>query len=117
MGTNYYAVRARPTINEPIHIGKSSIGWLFLFQAQNQKYTEPPVVWNTFDQLKQWLEEFTVNRKEYVIIDEYDQVIPYIKFIEFVERKQNDERCKGNPENFTYDRNINGYRFTDEDFC
>lgn len=35
MGTNYYAVKNRPTVCSPIHIGKSSSGWLFLFHEQN----------------------------------------------------------------------------------
>lgn len=33
MGTNYYAVMKKPTIADPIHIGKSSIGWKFLFHS------------------------------------------------------------------------------------
>lgn len=116
MGTNFYAVRTRPTTEGPIHIGKSSIGWLFCFQTQNQKYSEPPVVWNTFEQVKAWLKKYTVETKEYVIIDEYDSIIYYDEFVEFVERKQNDKRCKENPDNFTYDRNVNGYRFADDEF-
>ena len=35
MGTNYYVVRDRPSQMEPVHIGKSSIGWLFGFQDQD----------------------------------------------------------------------------------
>ena len=54
MGTNYYAVRTRPTTDEPIHIGKASLGWKFLFQAMDEKYNEPPVVWNTYDQVYEW---------------------------------------------------------------
>lgn len=38
MGTNYYAVKKKPTIAEPLHIGKSSCGWKFLFHEVN-KYT------------------------------------------------------------------------------
>lgn len=26
-------------------------------------------------------------------------------------------KCKDNPDNFTYSRNVDGYRFSDEEFC
>ena len=58
---------------------------------------------------------FDVDFKNYVIIDEYDEVISYNDFIEMVERKQ--EQFKDNPDNFTYNRNVNGYRFDDREFC
>lgn len=112
MGTNYYAVRNRPTTDEPIHIGKSSIGWKFLFQAQNNNWNNPPVVWNTYEQVRDWLKKYTVESTEYVIIDEYDEIITYDKFLELVKNKQDIE----NPDNFTYCRNVNGYRFTDSEF-
>lgn len=117
MGTNYYAVKNRPTTAEPIHIGKSSIGWLFLFHTQNDKWNDPPVVWNTFDQVKEWLYENTVKNNTYVIINEYDEVIEYDEFIELVESKQSDEHCLNNKDNFVYSKNVNGYRFSDEEFC
>ena len=113
MGTNYYAVRTRPTTDEPIHIGKASIGWKFLFQAMDEKYNEPPVVWNTYDQVYEWLYKHTVESNDYVIIDEYDEVISFDDFIELVEEKQNEN----NKDDFTYARNVNGYRFTDGWFC
>jgi hypothetical protein len=86
MGTNYYVVRTRPTIQEPVHIGKSSAGWLFHFQTQNEKWYDPPIVWNTFNQVKDWLKKYTVDSKEYVIIDEYDRIISLDEFLEMVER-------------------------------
>ena len=90
MGTNYYAVRTRPTTDEPIHIGKASLGWKFLFQAMDEKYNEPPVVWNTYDQVYEWLYKHTVESNDYVIIDEYDEVISFDDFIKLVEEKQNE---------------------------
>lgn len=118
MGTNYYAVRNRPTTRDPIHIGKSSIGWMFNFQSQNETWEEPPVVWNTFNQVKDWLKKYTVDSNEFVIIDEYDEIIQYEDFIQLVEDKQNDEQCRSNPENFYYGvRNVDGYRFSDSEFC
>ena len=112
MGTNYYAVRTRPTTDRPIHIGKSSYGWKFLFRTQNENWNEPPVVWRTFDQVYEWLYKYTVESDNYVIIDEYDEVISFEDFIKMVEDKQSVE----NPDNFTYDKNVNGYRFADCEF-
>lgn len=114
IGTNYYVVRNRPTTADPYHIGKSSIGWMFHFQTQNERWDEPPVVWNTYKQLKDWLIKHTVESNEFVIIDEYDEIITYDDFIELVEEKQ--KRDKDNPENFYYARNVDGYRFSDQEF-
>ena len=38
MGTNYYVIPNRPSVEEPIHIGKSSMGWMFLFQDVSEPY-------------------------------------------------------------------------------
>ena len=116
MGTNYYAVRNRPSVESPIHIGKSSVGWLFNFQAQNDTWREPPVVWNTINQVRAWVNEYVVERKEYVIMNEYDEIVPPDELFEMIENKQNDPFCKGNTHNFEYARNVDGYRFTDEEF-
>lgn len=113
MGTNYYAVRTRPTIEDPIHIGKSSMGWKFVFQTHNDKWCEPPVVWNTYEQVYEWLYKNTVESDNYAIINEYDEVISFDDFIKMVELKQQEN----NPDDFTYSRNVNGFRFSDEEFC
>lgn len=113
MGTNYYAVRNRPTTDDPIHIGKSSIGWKFLFQSQNDKYNEPQVIWNTYDQVCEWLHKYTVETDNYVIINEYDEVVSFDDLIKLIEDKQSEH----NPDDFTYARNVNGYRFSDREFC
>lgn len=113
MGTNYYAVRNRASVEEPIHIGKSSAGWFFNFQAQNETWREPPVVWNTIEQVEEWLRKYTVETREYVIIDEYDRIWTYDEFFEMVMNKQNDPFNQKNPDNFAYSRNVNGYRFSD----
>ena len=116
MGCNYYAVKNRPSVSEPIHIGKCSIGWLFHFQAQDDPYHRPPVVWQTYDQVRMWLRDNTMTG-EYVIMNEYDEIIPYDDFIALVEERQNDERCRNNPDNFHGGcRNVDGYRFSDGDF-
>ena len=113
MGTNYYAVRNRPTIDGPIHIGKSSSGWKFNFQSQNEKWSDPPVIWNTYDQVYEWLYKNTVENDGYVIMDEYDEIVSFDEFIRLVENKQ----AEDNPNDFTYARNVNGYRFSDGEFC
>lgn len=113
MGTNYYAVLNRPSVQDPIHIGKSSIGWKFHFQSQNDKWNDPPVVWNTFEQVREWLKANTVDSDKFVIMNEYDQIVSFEDFIDRVQSKQDTE----NDDNFRYCRNVNGYRFSDEEFC
>lgn len=117
MGTNYYAARNRPTTDGPIHIGKSSWGWLFLFQKQNEKYEKPPVIWGTYQQVKDWLYKHTVLKQDFVILDEYDRIISFDEFFEMVDAKQDDPHNKENPDNFKYCENVDGYRFTDSEFC
>ena len=113
MGTNYYAVRNRPTTYDPIHIGKASFGWKFNFQSHNDNWEEPPVVWNTYDQVYEWLYKYTVESDSFVIMNEYDEIISFNDFIRLVEEKQKEN----NPDDFTYSKNVNGYRFYDGDFC
>lgn len=113
MGTNYYAVRNRPTVEDPIHIGKSSAGWKFSFQSHNEKYHEPPIVWNTYDQVYEWLYKQTVESDNYVILNEYDEIVSFDDLIKLIEEKQEED----NPDDFTYARNVNGYRFSDHEFC
>lgn len=118
MGTNYYLVKNGPTVCEPVHIGKSSAGWLFSFQSQNRKWDEPKVVWNTYNQVKDTLKRLTVDSTDYAIINEYDEVISYDDFVAMVDEKQNDEHNRSNPDNFNYHtKNVDGYRFSDEEFC
>lgn len=107
IGTNYYAVKKKPRIVEvydELHLGKSSAGWKFLFNECEQ--------FHNFDEFK----EFILNNKEYVIKDEYDRIIQAQELLDLIERKQNDEICKNNSENFKYSKNIEGYRFSDRDF-
>lgn len=113
MGTNYYAVRNRPSVEEPIHIGKASIGWKFNFQSHNEQYHEPPIVWNTYDQVYEWLYKQTVESDNYVIMNEYDEMVSFDDLIKLIEDKQEED----NKDDFSYARNVNGYRFTDQEFC
>lgn len=104
MGTNYYAIKKVPTCKEPIHIGKSSVGWLFLFNENEY--------WHSYGEVKAWLEaNVNSTTAEYVIIDEYDRIIDYKELIDKIDTKQKDPRNLKNPDNFSYARNVNGYRF------
>lgn len=115
MGTNYYVVKSKPSVNPPIHIGKSSAGWMFLFHEQDDIWRDPPIVWHSFNDIKTWLEEYVVNKRSYVIMDEYDRTIDYREFIEKIETKQKQD--KDNPDNFSFCKNVDGYRFDSSDFC
>ena len=79
MGTNYYAVKKRPTINEPLHIGKSSAGWKFLFQEIN-KYNsfDWDLEIHTFEQWKDFLD--LVEKKQKEKHDEYSKNVNGYRF-------------------------------------
>lgn len=112
MGTNYYAVSTTPTIHEPIHIGKSSMGWKFLFHrvtSWENWVDEKPL--NTFPQWKEFLETHTKSNR-IVIIDEYDRQVELEDLLWLIESKQKEY----NPEDFQWADNIDGYRFTSGEF-
>ena len=115
MGTNYYLVKNGPTCADPVHIGKSSYGWLFCFQ-ETHACNAYEVSWHTWTQVKAELKRLTVDCTDYVIIDEYDRVISYDDFVALVESIQNDPESQ-NPRNFRDGcKNIDGYRFYGDDF-
>ena len=118
MGTNYYAVRNRPSVSEPIHIGKSSAGWMFLFKTQELQFNDPPAVWHSYREVTEWLDEYVGKRKLYVIMDEYDEEIKLEEFYEMIENKQKiTSGDYSRRKNFTYCDNVDGYRFSREEFC
>ena len=43
MGTNYYLVNNRPSIDSGLHIGKSSVGWRFLFHKPSLWDVDKPL--------------------------------------------------------------------------
>ena len=112
MGTNYYAVRNRPSTERAIHIGKSSFGWKFLFHETSDPWHEPPIEWHTYEQVYEWLRKNVVETEEFVIMDEYDREVSFDEFIAMVEDKQSEN----NPEDFKYNKNVGGYRFMDGEF-
>ena len=111
MGTNYYAVPNRPSTKEPIHIGKSSWGWRFLFEYQDESWNEPPVIWRNYEEVKEWLHKYTVDSNEFVIMNEYDEIVPYDEFLDLVEQKQKE------PLHDIHEDVVDGYRFTKGWFC
>lgn len=60
------------------------------------------------------MKKYTVDSTDYVIMDEYDDIISFDDFIAKVEQKQKQDA--DNPDNFTHCRNVDGYRFSDEWF-
>lgn len=76
MGTNHYVRKNHceccNRYDREYHIGKSSWGWAYTFQAYP---------WNKLDSWKNW-KEFLKNE---VIIDEYGDVIDYDEFVSMVE--------------------------------
>lgn len=100
MGTNYYAIpkveepqkkaiyeaikkddyeTAKRLIPKPIHIGKSSIGWAFLFNHNDWKY------FHDMEGLECFLKSST-------IVDEYGSQISYHDFFELIHSKANEKK-------------------------
>ena len=119
MGTNYYVVKNRPSTRGAIaHIGKSSWGWLFLFHKEINIWEDDPIVWTTYEEVMEWLEDNTtgVLFPKYCIIDEYDQIMDYKAFKQMVDEMQQDKKRLENPDNFRHCENVNGYRFDAGEF-
>ena len=113
MGTNYYAVKSKPTICDPIHIGKSSFGWKFLFHRVDKwdNWVTNESLY-TYPQWEKFLTEQTQNGN-IVIMDEYDEVVELEFLLNLIANKQKEN----NKDDFTYSDNIDGYRFTSGEFC
>ena len=105
-------------LREPnqVHIGKSSAGWLFNFQHQDIEIDGVKVKWHSYEDVMSFLKEWVSQKKEFVIIDEYNRVISYTKFKDLVDTKQKDTHNLDNPDNFHYCDNVKGYRFSSGDF-
>lgn len=109
MGTNYYMVKTKPTLLEPLHIGKNSWGWKFLFHSVDS--WEYEVRLNSYEDWKRFI--YTeVEAGNFVILDEYERQLEPDELFEIIDSAQKNE----NPDNFRYNENIDGYRFWDRDF-
>lgn len=99
MGTNFYLeTDFCPCCGKPknkIHLGKSSVGWKFLFKKSD---------------LIQNYNDFLKVIKQGVIVDEYDENISELEMIKLIQRKQKEK---------AHDRccDIEGYNFLGDDFC
>lgn len=111
MGTNYYMVRTRPTLNAPLHIGKHSYGWKFLFHYVAFDYEHEIKLHNYWD----WfIFIYTkVHEGSYVILDECEQEVTPDELFSIIQKAQHNN----NKDDFTYCMNIDGYRFTEGEFC
>ena len=109
MGCNYYVVSKKPTIAKPLHIGKASAGWKFLFHDISENDLEI----HTFPEWKSFLLEHCMPHADCFILDEYDAKIDVFEFLDYIEKKQLED---DNPDNFKNCKNIDGYRFTDGEF-
>lgn len=99
MGTNYYAVKKKPSLyNGALHIGKSSCGWKFCFQGYEDELNIKSI-----EDWKKYLKSDDI-----VILNEYDEEVSYNDFFKLVEEKQKEN----NPDDFKYSINVNNYRFT-----
>lgn len=106
MGTNYYAVKKKPKSlydYSIIHIGKSSCGWKFLFKYHDNE----DLKLRNYNEYK----NFILN-KDYAFYDEYDKEIKGQELLDLIDEKQKNN----NSNNFKYNKNIGGYRFSNEDF-
>lgn len=109
MGTNYYLVKNRPSISSPLHIGKSSAGWRFLFCKPSIWEADVPL--NTFEAWRDYLKEQTENGS-HVIMNEYDEIVGYDWLMRLIESKQSENRVGM----FSCCENVNGYRFASGEF-
>lgn len=110
MGTNYYCMERKISMhNRILHIGKSSLGWKFLFQGYEnaEGIFDDEIYISSVEDWKDYL-----NNPKVIILDEYDSEISYKDFFKMVEEKQKEN----NPEDFRYNANIGGYRFSFRDF-
>ena len=103
MGTNYFLVKTKPTCRAPLHIGKSSIGWRFLFYRPDRWETDD-IPLNTFEQWKEYIYN-CVTSGTHVVIDEYDEVIDPVELFDMIARKQKEksDNMFCNCENFNSD--------------
>ena len=92
---------------EAKHIGKSSWGWLFNFQDQDE--------WHSYEQFKNYITNKD-NMKDKIIINEYNEKLTPKEMLKIIDDKQKDKRNHNNPDNFHYCRNVDGYRFSSGDF-
>lgn len=115
MGTNYYWVANACTHcgrGEEVHIGKSSVGWKFLFHG-GDLYEIGDVC-----SFQEWKKVF---KGCGYIKDEYEDCVSVKEFVEMVEKKQSsgehEDPCAGGCLSMRYWTDKDGYDFSSMDFC
>jgi hypothetical protein len=113
MSCNYYArIKHCPFCgrNDQIHLGKSSIGWTFLLQANNFEY------YHSWQEMKEWL-------RDTVIENEYEERVEIENFIKLVEYKYKEDGALNHQRNDKYNipekfvtTDPEGYEFHNGDF-
>lgn len=88
MGTNYYEQGKEPCTccgrpYEPLHIGKSSVGWCFSLHVTDE-----------IPDLKAWLDRWN---SETVILDEYGKRVPMEEMILEITGRRREPRWDKNP--------------------
>ena len=118
MGTNYYALTdVCPHClrgSAKIHIGKSSVGWRFLFRAYKEfDWDDPGVRWRSREELRQWMID-----REVSIENEYGEPMRTEDFFEFTEDKQGESHSHAmEPLDATDFTDREGYEFSEVEFC
>lgn len=119
MGTNYYVEKIIPDEHklilnlygaklEPLHLGKASAGWEFVFRGYREL---------NLTSLDGWLEYITTN--DVRIVNEYDEEVILENFLRMVYRFRKTCRCISKMEehcvheNHELDRNNNLFIFGD----
>lgn len=114
MGTNYYVKHNNCECcgrHDEIHLGKSSSGWQFSFQYNGGRY------YKNVEEMRKW----TANK---IIKNEYGDIVSYADFWKMVFDKQVSENqnhasyvMKNLPESSYKEYVIDGFSFTDCEFC
>ena len=86
------------------------MGWKFLFHEVSA--CENWVDGSDIRTYPQWIKFLKANADRVGIMNEYDEFVSLEHFVEIVKRKQKEN----NGDDFTYAKNIDGYRFTDGEF-
>lgn len=116
MGTNYY-VRVAEDV-PPLHVGKKSVGWDFLFRAHPDLGLTTVAAWR----------DFIAEPGNNTIVTEYDTIVDTDAFFAMATARPGDDpsirRTHDNdaPEDlmvtpYTYDMDAQGVPFLDCEFC
>ncbi|MBQ0014670.1 MAG: hypothetical protein KBS82_05030 [Oscillospiraceae bacterium] len=113
MGTNYYLVKDSATVRPPLHIGKASFGWKFIFRLYEDLELEgyEEEYFNSITNIEEWKSflEYKTNGN-YQIMTEHDKQVSFDDFWNMVEEKQK-EKCDDE-----YIIHLCGYDFRNAEF-